>query len=67
MTICSLGADEWKDAKGKWDPTKIPVAEILVEWRAMSERGRYEGREWSAAALEQARGVSKRKARAFWA
>ena len=41
MTICSLGA-EWKD------PTKIPVTEIIEEWRAQSGRGRYEGAERGA-------------------
>ena len=46
MTICSLGA-EWKD------PAKIPVAAIIEEWRAQSNRGRYEGHQWSAAALDQ--------------
>ena len=40
MTICSLGA-EWKD------PTKIPVKEIIEEWRAQSSRGRYESQGWS--------------------
>ena len=31
MTICSLG-EEWKD------PTKIPVKEIIEEWRSQSTR-----------------------------
>ena len=35
MTICQLGS-EWAD------PTKIPVDEIVEEWRAQSTRGRYE-------------------------
>ena len=35
MTICSLGA-EWSDA------SKIPVDEIVEEWRSRSSRGRYE-------------------------
>ena len=46
MTICSLG-DEWKD------PTKIPVKDIIEEWRAQSGRGRYEGAEWGAEAMVQ--------------
>ena len=46
MTICSLGA-EWKD------PSKIPVNEIIEEWRTQSGRGRYEGREWGAEAMAQ--------------
>ena len=33
MVICSLG-EEWKD------PSKIPVAEIIEEWRSHSSRGR---------------------------
>ena len=44
MVICSLG-EEWKD------PAKIPVKEIIEEWRAQSERGRYEGGAWSAETL----------------
>ena len=44
MVICSLGS-EWKDA------SKIPVAEIIAEWRAQSDKGRYKEEVWSAAAL----------------
>ena len=51
MTICSLGA-EWKD------PTKIPVKEIIEEWRAQSTRGRYESRVWSAPALAELVGAA---------
>ena len=51
MTICSLGA-EWKD------PTKIPVKEIIEEWRAQSSRGRYESRVWSAPALAELVGAA---------
>ena len=47
MTICFLGA-EWKD------PSKIPVNEIIEEWRAQASRNRYEGPIWTAAALEEA-------------
>ena len=46
MTICSLG-EEWKD------PKKIPVKEIIKEWRAQSGRGRYEGAQWSAESLAE--------------
>ena len=46
MTICSLG-EEWID------PTKIPVDEIVNEWRAQSKKGRYEHAMWSAAGLEE--------------
>ena len=41
MTICSL-APEWED------PRKIPVDDIIVEWRAQSKRGRYNEHKWSA-------------------
>ena len=44
MTICELGK-EWKD------PTKIPVAAIIEEWRDQSKRGRYEGAVWRTDAL----------------
>ena len=47
MTVCTLGAD-WKDA------TKIPVAEIIKEWRAQAKRGRYESKTWTCDALEAA-------------
>ena len=46
MTICSLG-DEWTDA------AKIPVDEIVEEWRTQSNRGRYESAMWHAAGLEE--------------
>ena len=36
MTICELGK-EWAD------PSRIPVEEIVEEWRSQSSRGRYEG------------------------
>ena len=49
MTICSLG-DEWSD------PTKIPVNEIVEEWRSRSSRGRYEHAMWKAAGLEEPKG-----------
>ena len=39
MVICSLG-EEWKD------PSKIPVAEIIEEWRSHSSRGRYKDNIW---------------------
>ena len=48
MTICSLGA-EWSDA------SKIPVDEIVEEWRSRSSRGRYEHAMWTAAGLEEPR------------
>ena len=51
MTICSLGA-EWKD------PSKIPVKEIIEEWRAQSSRGRYESQVWSAPALAELVGAA---------
>ena len=35
VTICELGK-EWED------PTKIPVNEIVDEWRTQSSKGRYE-------------------------
>ena len=45
MTICELGK-EWKD------PSKIPVKEIVEEWRNQSTRGRYnDSAIWSASAL----------------
>ena len=47
MVICSLGGKQWKD-----DPASIPVERILSEWRAQSSRGRYEGAQWSADALQ---------------
>ena len=48
MTICTLGAD-WKDA------SKIPVAEIIEEWRAHeAKRWRYENKMWTSEALEAA-------------
>ena len=50
MTVCSLGA-EWKN------PTKIPVDAIIEEWRVQSSRGRYEGHQWSAAALAEITGA----------
>ena len=46
MIICELGK-EWAD------PTKIPVEEIVAEWREQSARGRYEGAMWRAAGLEE--------------
>ena len=46
MTICELGID-WKDA------SKIPVEEIVEEWRSQSTRGRYESAMWRAAGLEE--------------
>ena len=45
MTICSLGK-EWSD------PTKIPVDQIIDEWRSQSSRGRYEHAMWAEAGLE---------------
>ena len=45
MTICSLGK-EWED------PSKIPVDEIVEEWRSGSSRGRYEAAMWKEANLE---------------
>ena len=49
MTICSLGT-EWED------PTRIPVAAIVEEWRSQTNRGRYEAAMWRAAGLEEAAG-----------
>jgi len=46
MTICELGK-EWED------PVKIPVSEIVDEWRVQSSRGRYESAMWRAAGLEE--------------
>ena len=46
MTICELGK-EWED------PSKIPVEEIVEEWRAQSARGRYESAMWCVAGLEE--------------
>ena len=46
MTICELG-DEWED------PSKIPVNEIVEEWRSQSSKGRYEAAMWRAAGLEE--------------
>ena len=46
MTICELG-DDWKDA------AKIPVDEIVEEWRSQSSKGRYESAMWRAAGLEE--------------
>ena len=56
MTICELGK-EWED------PTKIPVYEIVNEWREQSSRGRYEAAMWRAAGLEEpnARGAKGAK------
>ena len=53
MTICELGK-EWAD------PHKIPVEEIVEEWRTQSKKGRYESAMWRAAGLEEpsARGSS---------
>eukprot|EP00966_Prymnesium_polylepis_P112347 2598831-Prymnesium_polylepis.1 len=56
MTICELGK-EWDD------PTKIPVEEIVEEWRDQSKKGRYEGAMWRAAGLEEPTGkAAKSKA-----
>ena len=41
MTICELGK-EWED------PCKIPVDEIVEEWRSQSSKGRYESAMWRA-------------------
>ena len=38
---------EWED------PEKIPVDEIVEEWRSQSSRGRYESAMWRAAGLEE--------------
>ena len=46
MAVCQLGAD-WRA-----DPNKIPVDEIVEEWRAQSSRGRYEAAMWKAAAMD---------------
>jgi hypothetical protein len=46
MTICELGK-EWED------PMKIPVSEIVDEWRTQSSKGRYESAMWRAAGLEE--------------
>ena len=44
MTICELGK-EWED------PSKIPVEDIVQEWREQSSKGRYESAMWRAAGL----------------
>ena len=46
MTICELGK-EWED------PTKIPINEIVTDWRKQSSKGRYEAAMWRAAGLEE--------------
>ena len=35
------------------DPAKIPVKEIVEEWRSQTKRGRYESAMWRAAGLEE--------------
>ena len=45
LVICELGK-EWKE-----DPNKIPVEQIVEEWRAQSARGRYESAMWREAGL----------------
>jgi hypothetical protein len=55
MTICELGK-EWLG------PSKIPVDEIVDEWRSQSARGRYESATWRGAGLEEP-GTRKAKAR----
>jgi len=52
MTICELGK-EWLN------PSKIPVDEIVDEWRAQSSKGRYESAMWRAAGLEEPGGERK--------
>ena len=47
MTICELGGKEWDDA------SKIPVDEIVEEWRSQSKKGRYESAMWKKAGLEE--------------
>ena len=37
------------------DASKIPVDEIVEEWRSRSSRGRYEHAMWTAAGLEEPR------------
>ena len=37
------------------DASKIPVDEIVEEWRSRSSRGRYEDAMWTAAGLEEPR------------
>jgi hypothetical protein len=37
----------------QFDPTKIPVDEIVEEWRAQSTKGCYESAMWRAAGLEE--------------
>ena len=49
MTICELGK-EWEDL------SKIPVDEIVEEWRTQSAKGRYESAMWRAAGLEEPNG-----------
>ena len=58
MVICELGK-EWLD------PNKIPVEEIVEEWRAQSSRGRYESAMWTSAGLEEPV-VSKDKSGKEW-
>jgi hypothetical protein len=55
MTICELGK-----LAGWEDPTKIPVDEIVEEWRGQSKRGRYESAMWRAAGLQEPRAGSSR-------
>ena len=44
------------------DPSKIPVDEIVDEWRSQSAKGRYESAMWRAAGLEEP-GTRKANAR----
>ena len=50
MVFCELGK-EWKE-----DPNKIPVEQIVEEWRAQSARGRYESAMWKEAGLREGGG-----------
>ena len=54
MTICELGK-EWED------PTKIPVDEIVTEWREQSSKGRYEVAVWRGLEEPNAKGAKGAK------
>ena len=54
MTICELGK-EWED------PTKIPVDEIVTEWREQSSKGRYEVAMWRGLEEPNAKGAKGAK------
>jgi hypothetical protein len=63
LTHASATRDPWhRPKRHPWlDPTKIPVDEIVDEWRAQSSKGRYESAMWRAAGLEEPGGERKAK------